>query len=436
MKKLICVLLLLSFLTSVFAIEIIPSKRFFEIGLNADAGLSNNCFSIGDFLQKEVVLDFNKIADSLGSNGIKLNLGTDVDFHITIGNRKTWFTSFFVNVDVSGYSTVPKMLVELISNGNKIDEPLTDSVGLGASAYATIGASFGSKMKIGKDEYEPERIKSLTFKVTPEFFVPIVYVPNPNNAFTFLASSNGAIKANGYATVDVYTPFSLENGLDPQALSSVFSCGGLDLSAEFQYPFKFFDLGIKITHLPLKSAKLNYTTRVKIEASAEIEKDGVLGHFVNKTENSESSQEEEESFVNTQYTMSEEPEYLEEENSIQRPFKLGAYAVFRPLKSNILIIAPEMSIKINDPFSEYTGLFNTKGFDIDFGCVIESHLAKLLWLRLDMMKEDAVWKQKFSVALNFRLLEIDVMIGGESSNFLKSFSGSGVTAGIGLKLGL
>lgn len=439
MKKLICIFLALSIFTFAFA-EINPSSRIFELGFGLNAGVSNNYFALSDLLTEEIVLDFNKISDDLSKNGLRLNLATDADFFINV-NTKKLNLGFFVDADIDGYSSVPKALIDFIANGNVLDVPMEDELGIGGTAYAVIGASVGWKFKVGfVDEYDEDTRKSLAIKLTPQFFMPVFHVPNPQNSLFLKASSNGSVTASANADVSVYTPFSLEN-FDPGQIASVFSSGGLDFTVEAEYPlFKFLDLGVRVSNFPLKPAKLNNATKIKISASASIDEDGVLGYYQDELKSSSEESEgeedaaEESSFVETTYNM-DEIQYLTEETSIYRPFKIAFLASYRPLNNNLLILKPMISFKFKDPASAYNGLFGTANFDMDLGITVESRPLKILRFSLDMLREEAVWKQQFGFALDLRLMELNFAIGSESNSFIKSFTGPGLTAGLAIKFG-
>lgn len=429
----------LSIFTFAFA-EINPSSRIFELGFGLNAGVSNNYFALSDLLTEEIVLDFNKISDDLSKNGLRLNLATDADFFINV-NTKKLNLGFFVDADIDGYSSVPKALIDFIANGNVLDVPMEDELGIGGTAYAVIGASVGWKFKVGfVDEYDEDTRKSLAIKLTPQFFMPVFHVPNPQNSLFLKASSNGSVTASANADVSVYTPFSLEN-FDPGQIASVFSSGGLDFTVEAEYPlFKFLDLGVRVSNFPLKPAKLNNVTKVKVSASASIDENGVLGFYQDELSSSEENgsesetEETESSFIETNYKL-EDVQYFEEETTIYRPFKIAFLASYRPLNNNLLILKPIISFKFKDPASAYNGLFGTPNFDMDLGITVESRPLKILRFSLDMLREEAVWKQQFGFALDLRLMELNFAIGSESNSFIKSFTGPGLTAGLAIKFG-
>lgn len=415
MKKIITIIFVLSICVLATA-EMNPSNRTVEFGVAADVGLSSNYFALDELLTKEIVFDFNDMAKSLDGNDFRLDaiIGADVFFNLKV--KQKFQLGLFVNVDVDGYAALPNALINFVANGNKLDEKILGDFGVGASAYATIGASFGSS------------IRKIAFKITPEYFMPIVYIPRPDSAFSARLKSNGGVTADAHATIKMYTPFSLENGLSNFDASSLFSSGGLDLTMEAEYPlFSFLDIGVKVSNLPLKPATLTSVAKISVSASAKIKDGGFIGYYTSETET-------EENVVTTEKTVSE-VEYGEEETSVYRPFKLSFLAAWRPFKTRILTLKPILAFKFNDPTAIDTGIFNAEGFDMEFGVNVETLLLKVFGFSLNMYREDSVWKQQFGASMNLKIFEVDVVIGGQSSEFLQAFSGKGISGGVCVKVG-
>ena len=74
-----CAVLL--FFAGLAAGEFNPYKRYFEIEVNVgdDTGISNNWFSLNDFTQETLVVDFNEMSRSL-KNGLTMNLTGNTGF--------------------------------------------------------------------------------------------------------------------------------------------------------------------------------------------------------------------------------------------------------------------------------------------------------------------------------------------------------------------
>ena len=70
--------------------------RWFEIGVMADVGISNNYFNFSDFLKEEIIINMDEVNDGLGKDGLVFNnnLGTNVFINL---NTSIFKTSIFVN---------------------------------------------------------------------------------------------------------------------------------------------------------------------------------------------------------------------------------------------------------------------------------------------------------------------------------------------------
>ena len=436
MKKLICLLIALILVSSVFA-EINPARRAFELGIDALVGLSNNYFTLGDIFTEEIVLDFNDMSDKLTNSGLRLdlNLATNLYFNVNIKNKFT--TGIFARVEGDGYGAIPKAIIDFIANGNTLDKAKDGTFGLGTNIFAVFGASFGT-------HFGPE-VHPITFKITPNYFMPLIHAPSPSGGFSFVANSDVSMKGQIDTTFSVYTPFSIANGFNFD-FPSLLKSGGLDLSIEAEYPLlKVLDLGVLVTNLPLKPAQLKYEMRVHYAGSVELAEGGLIGTFADKFNTSSGSSEggsegegeSGSSIATTTTTPSGEiVSFNTTSKSYYRPFKIGFQAAYRPLKSEILILKPILQFKFNDPNSRYTGMFRSKNFDMEFGIRAETWLMNMIGLALDLYRANAVWTQELDFAFNVRVFELDIIFGGQSANIWKSFAGSGVYGGVAIKLGL
>ena len=80
MKKLILTLGLGALLLSSLAAEIDKPKRWFELGMDVDASVSENLMGLTEVMQKELVIDLPKIYKDMGPGGFKLNLAAHPSF--------------------------------------------------------------------------------------------------------------------------------------------------------------------------------------------------------------------------------------------------------------------------------------------------------------------------------------------------------------------
>lgn len=388
--------------------------RYFEIGVMADVGVSNNYFHISDFLTEEVIINMDEINDSLGNNGLVLNnnLGTNVFINL---NTSIFKASFFVDIEEKFNFSLGKGLFDFLANGNELDKDMIFSAGIGASVFEEN--SFSLEIPIGK----------LKIKATPSYFVPLLYVPYTPAEVKAKIGSDGKITANGTATAIVYSSLPLNNlsdGFAYDSVSNAFAHGGFDISLYGEYQlFESLSVGASLTHVPIIPSNLSCTN--KYTASVNFEMDGLLDSLVKKEET-----EEESELFKYDYTLSENEAAEEANCKLVRPFKIGFNANWKVFYNNLLIVSPMIQFK----FADFT-LENLLGFGFDYKITATSHLGPFI-PSFTTSYIDSVFSQQLDIALNLRLVEIDFMISTQSTNFFKSFAGSGLGVGVGFKVGI
>ena len=115
---------------------------------------------------------------------------------------------------------------------------------------------------------------------------------------------------------------------------------------------------------------------------------------------------------------------------IVRPFKIGFNANWRVFNNKLLILSPMIQFK----FADFT-LENLLGFGFDYSITAKSHLGPFI-PSFTTSCFDSVFSQQLNIALNLRLFEIDLLVSTQSTNFFKSFAGSGLGVGVGFKVGI
>ena len=85
-------------------------------------------------------------------------------------------------------------------------------------------------------------------------------------------------------------------------------------------------------------------------------------------------------------------------------------------------------------FADFT-LKNLLGFGFDYSVTAKSYLGPLV-PAFTTSYIDSIFAQQLDIALNLRLFEIDFMISTQSTNFARSFAGSGLGVGVGFRFGI
>ena len=72
--------------------------RFWELGVTADVGVANNYFAILDFFHETIVIDMDKMYETIGYKGLTLDVGAEVHVFSNI-LTKNFELGFDVGVD-------------------------------------------------------------------------------------------------------------------------------------------------------------------------------------------------------------------------------------------------------------------------------------------------------------------------------------------------
>ena len=109
---------------------------------------------------------------------------------------------------------------------------------------------------------------------------------------------------------------------------------------------------------------------------------------------------------------------------IHRPMKLAVSADFKPFSWLMSYYGP-LGIGIKHPFAKNRA--ETYVY-LDYLIGTKLSLVNIISLYLSTERTDEIFKHKATLALNFRLVEVDAGIAFESSNIKTNFKGSGLGA--------
>ena len=108
--------------------------RYFEIGFDLKAGLSNNYFHISDFLKEEIIINMDDINNGIGNRGLGLNTNIDADFFVNL-NTSIFKASLFTDIESKVNFSLEKGLINFLANGNELDQEFKVGAGVGVSVY-------------------------------------------------------------------------------------------------------------------------------------------------------------------------------------------------------------------------------------------------------------------------------------------------------------
>lgn len=398
MKKIALFIFLVGLVTLSWADE---PRRFFELGFDVNLSASNNYIGLTDIMKETIVIDLDKISKDLSSSGFRVAADAGADFFLNLNLGKKLRLGFFTNVQASGFGSLPGSLFELLAEGNEIDKEYKGDLLMWGDLNLEMGAKVGTK------------IGPLQVMFKPVYYMPLIHLHNPKAYYSFETKSDGTIVAKGIAEIPIYSVIpldSLENSINVGgATGNLFASGGLDLSLSADYSlFPFLTVGGTLTQLPIVPARME--NRSLLKANFTFETVSILDGIGKDS--------------GDMYTSTDSSDFVYDTKKIMfvRPIKIGAHAEYRPF-GRLLSVTPNLGL----------GYYNT--LFMEFGVEGRLNLANILILSLSTNFEDLVWKEQLGLILNFRIVELEVMVGSYSPGFIKSFTGAGLGASVGMKFG-
>ncbi|MDR3123622.1 MAG: hypothetical protein LBU16_07595 [Treponema sp.] len=377
--------------------------RFVEAGFDANLSFANSYLRTGDVFREKITLDFTKLAGELG-NGLGVLAGARGEAFVNFNLGALWGFGLFAGVDALGQFKIPQSMIELLTEGNDPDEIYSDDFGLGAAAFFETGFWASAKVR---------RIK---FTVRPAYFLPLAYLNKPRVNYAFAVKDDGSIAVEGEYKVEVYTPFSLDGitGIgdfsDNIDMADMLGKGGVDVALRAEYPvYHNFLIGASLGRIPIVPARLSD----KYFLSGGFKIDPTL-----------------EDIINNDFTVPDfapAAGYSEDHTAVFRPFKIGVDAVYRPFNIRVLTLRPEFALVFNS-------IYDTPVY-LDFGIAGEVNLVDILTVAIGSHLEDLVWKERFRVTFNYRVIEFFAGITTQSQQFLRSFQGAGFAVDFGVRIG-
>jgi hypothetical protein len=368
--------------------------RYFDWGLLAgNMGIANGIIGAKDILQETIKINGADLAARSDKQGFQLN--SDFAFLSALDfNGKTQGFGFFTSLDGRVDLGIPDILFSLFANGNVGNSLMSGAFTVSGAVFADIG--FHRYFDIGNWRVD----------VKPAWFLPLVYVPQSDVSFVFDTEDNITVAAFGATTA--YLPVNL----DKSGIDMLDNIGGLDLSVSAEYPlFPILDVGVGLSHVPFMPARLTNKMRASIDEKIldnasilDILKDPDSLHL---------------SF-SPDYSLSSEEIY------VLRPFTLNTWLLYRPFRTDLLTIKPNIGFTTITPAG--VAYFNV-------GLALELNVARILFLRASSGLEDGIWRHKAGFGLNLRVIQLDIEAAIASQKYLAAWDGRGLQVGIGLHLG-
>lgn len=402
------------------------NHRIFEIKLNAPVNVTNNTMAIADFLQKEVIIDLKELYYGMPKKGLDFTLDTMPNAAITLDFKKGLHFGVEAGVDMFSTIDISKDLFRFIALGNDPNESIKVPVDGYADAFAFVNLDFGLNLK-----------EKLSIRVQPSLFASALHVAtadtyaearcNEDNSYNLILNA----KMNVYSSIPVNQ--DIMNHTDVllnQWLNNLGPSLGFDMGGEVSYKLTDFLTVSGYVRIPLAPSHLNYQTVISYTQDYAFSLDNLMGKKNSEngegdsgeTSNEGTSSGQTESTADTSGLLFADP--IDSTYYIHRPMKFSVSANFTPF-SWLMSYYGTLGIGIKHPFSKTKGEMYPY---IDYLIGTKLSLWNMISLYLSTERTDEIYKHKATLALNFRIVEVDAGIAFESANLQTSFKGSGLGA--------
>ena len=370
-------------------------NRIVEIGLlNLNIGFSNNFLSANNFFRETLVLNLDDL-----EKGLIINLGAVI-------------SPFFFNYNKSenrgfGISTGLNVTGNFDFSGNMLtfNEVIEEKSDIGGAVFTEFRLHFLTSLI------------NFKIKIKPALYIPLLYF-KPEISYTYNNIDDGTIFRIGY-DFKLFTAWPQENFPNEFRITAF---PGVDFHVGVEYPLSEvlnlssvngllnFDLGLDIINVPIiPSIMKDYMELAGLIGREEpidfFDDDFDLGSFVN----------------------SEEVVYGQADEIILRPFKILAWANWRPFGNQFVTFTPTLGFAVNP-------LYN-KPVSPEAGIKTRINFGDMIIITPGIGYEDRLWKNAISFIFNLRIIQLDLGIGFQAQNFIQSWAGNGFGMDFGLKFG-
>jgi len=392
------------------------ARQHFTLGLVGDLGfgLDNGIIGTKDIFKKEIVIDLSKLAGSLSKNGANINFSGIANIlfldikNIHIG-QGLWNFGFTTNAEGNINLNISKSLFELIAEGNTSSHNNSGKISGSGGIYTEIGLPVSARYKVAG--------KTLKVGIKPSIYTPLFYIPSSTGiSYNLYTEKNGkdGLFLDTEGEITVYTPTTFDSNIN--GVQFVFGRNGFDISLEGEYAlFPFIDVGGSFNQIPFAPATLTTGMKMGIKPfSIELDGEEILG-------GSNPKETPEFNFKS--------PEFFTDGNKkIRRPFRFDAYVRYKPLKTELVVLRPNIGFSVNPNKGDEKGYFNA-------GLEARLNLKDIFIFYLGSGYQEAIWKQKAGFALNLRVFEFDFEAALRSQTFAGCFRGQGFNLVLGTRWG-
>ncbi|MCR4630901.1 MAG: hypothetical protein K5786_04655 [Treponema sp.] len=389
MKKILAFIITSFLLCTVMFSKGFFGDRFFEYKISVPFAISNNCFSVDDFMKKEAVIDFKKYVNDL--NGENLDFITTVNPDVSINLNLPHFSiGLDAGLDVFSNIAFSDGLLKFMATGMKINDVIDISVSPKIDIFVYSQANVGLKLS------------NFNLYVRPGVFIPAVSVSGSTGGIK-IENTNSGINIitdtvfNTYSTVDLESIMS-----DPETFDFDYSVLGIDLA--FGGDFFLIPSLLKLSadaRIPIIPATMNYQIATSFASSTTISLAELDAFEMNIPE------AEFQNIGSAAY-------------KINRPLVAMGYIDFYPMR-NFLDLRVGGGVGIYHPFMTD----DTSEFYFQYYLGLTVNIINMLKFSLSSEYTKQIFVQQAGFVLNLRIIEIDLGLSMQSSSFAKSWLGSG-----------
>ena len=390
--------------------------RIFEIKVNVPVDISNNTLSVADFLQREVIIDLKELYYGMPKKGFNLTADTMPNVSVTLDFKKGIHFGVLAGVDLYSKFGISKDLFKLLAKGNSLDDDIKISIDGYVDAFAFGQIDVGFNLNKFNIRVQPAVFASLAHVATNDAYVKASY-DKENNTYNLAVNGN----MDFFSAIPMTNELAKDtNQMINQMVNQLGPSMGFDMSG--QVSFKPIDI-LTVTgsvRIPLAPSHLSYRTTLNYSNEWPFSVDQLTGNK-KESEGESSEGDSKESSPGLDQLFSDP---VAEKYYIHRPMKLAVSANFKPF-SWLMSYYGTLGLGIKHPFAQNKA--ETYVY-VDYLIGTKLSLVNIISLYLSTERTDEIYKHKATLALNFRLVEVDAGIAFESSNLKTSFKGSGLGA--------
>ncbi|MDR2633163.1 MAG: hypothetical protein LBC51_06025 [Treponema sp.] len=404
MKKRISVVLLVLSLGSLWAEK---PRRYVEAGFILGAGFANNYLKYADFFNDEHIIRIN--FNQMGRYDFNLVSDMAAQTFLNVSGER-FSVGVFTGLEGMFYGSISKQLFKLLSDGNTGSYSKADFA-FGGAVFADTGINV--ETQLGK----------LRLRISPAVFLPLVYIPKPKKTALTIRTGEDTMSITGTVALDIYSPVKLGSGgdlsVDMSGLSQVMDSGalGFDLTLGAEYPLaSMLDAGILVSHIPIGLSRLSHQAKMQAE----------FGFNDQVSEASLLDQLKEGNVDDILHIGDPEFSFSRGVFYVSRPMRFDLYSRIKFI-GNLLVLRPHAGLSLFTPYGDLP-CFNA-GLEGQF------NVWWLLQLSLSSGYEELVWKHRFGLILNLRVVQLDLGLSTQSQEFTESFALSGLGLSLGMHVG-